>query len=224
MILRWKVTDASRVHRAALLSKAKASFQLQPRRVSGRCLVSSDAETWGSAGRQVLRRTLRFSEKKRTSSIRAHPAPPSAEGRSQSRASVTKDEGLGSLSLDRLAALEPAFSPSGVCTAANTAAPADGAAALVLSSEEGTSRRGLRPIGRCVGVWPYGASVLKKVHAPRFLLFLNARRSCDSALLRVQSRRLGGRFARARSFPRGFCGGRQTGSVSFTRAPGKRSA
>ncbi len=54
-------------------------------------------------------------------------------------------------SLEELAALEPAFDPSGSVTARNSSAPGDGAAAVVLASRESAQRLDIKPMAtfRC---------------------------------------------------------------------------
>jgi acetyl-CoA acetyltransferase family protein len=54
-------------------------------------------------------------------------------------------------SADRLAALQPAFRPHGSVTAGNSSGINDGAAALVLASEERAAGLGGDPLGRFVG-------------------------------------------------------------------------
>jgi acetyl-CoA acetyltransferase family protein len=49
-----------------------------------------------------------------------------------------------------LAALKPVFKPDGVITAGNASAIVDGAAAILLASENGAKRLGLKPRGRIV--------------------------------------------------------------------------
>jgi acetyl-CoA C-acetyltransferase len=50
--------------------------------------------------------------------------------------------------LEKLAALQPAFSPEGTITAGNASALADGAAAVLLASEEAAKIVGIEPLGR----------------------------------------------------------------------------
>lgn len=54
--------------------------------------------------------------------------------------------------LEGLAKLKPSFKENGVQTAGNSCALADGAASLVLASEEEVTRQGLKPLGRVVSV------------------------------------------------------------------------
>jgi acetyl-CoA C-acetyltransferase len=66
--------------------------------------------------------------------------------------SVTADElPRPDTSLERLAALRPAFAAEGTVTAGNAPALSDGAAALVLASDAAVERHGLRPLARLVG-------------------------------------------------------------------------
>ena len=59
--------------------------------------------------------------------------------------SMTRDEGIRpDSSLERLAALAPAFKPDGVVTAGNSSQITDGAAAVLVASEEAAARLGLR--------------------------------------------------------------------------------
>ncbi len=58
-----------------------------------------------------------------------------------------RDEGIRpDTSLDSLAALTPAFTPDGTVTAGNASQISDGAAAVVVTSEDAAERLGLRPI------------------------------------------------------------------------------
>jgi acetyl-CoA acetyltransferase family protein len=61
---------------------------------------------------------------------------------------LVADEGGWAAAPPDLAALKPAFVPDGVVTAGNTAPVGDGAAAVLVMSEERASRLGLRPLAR----------------------------------------------------------------------------
>ncbi len=64
---------------------------------------------------------------------------------------MTADEGIRPDSTAaRLAALEPAFKPGGVVTAGNSSQISDGAAAVLVTSEEAAARLGLTPRARIV--------------------------------------------------------------------------
>src|SRR5262249_19937888 len=60
-----------------------------------------------------------------------------------------RDEGIRpDSSLEKLAALKPAFKPDGVITAGNSSQISDGAAAVLVTSEEAASRLGMTPRAR----------------------------------------------------------------------------
>jgi acetyl-CoA C-acetyltransferase len=77
--------------------------------------------------------------------------PVEVEGRRGSRTTVRDDEGPRSVDFDRLPTLRPAFASEGTVTAANASTINDGAAALVITSEEAAQRRGLPVIARLRG-------------------------------------------------------------------------
>jgi len=53
--------------------------------------------------------------------------------------------------LEGLAGLKPAFSPTGFCTAGNSSQTSDGAAAVLVASERAVKEYGLKPIGKLLG-------------------------------------------------------------------------
>jgi 3-oxoadipyl-CoA thiolase len=66
--------------------------------------------------------------------------------------SVTLDEHpRADTTLDSLAKLKPAFRTGGTVTAGNASGVNDGAAAMLLASEAGAARHGLRPLARVIG-------------------------------------------------------------------------
>ncbi len=74
------------------------------------------------------------------------------------KALVDRDEGLRpGTTRESLAGLRPAFRKDGVLTAGNSSQISDGAAALLLASEEAVRAHGLRPIARILGgAWAAG--------------------------------------------------------------------
>jgi acetyl-CoA C-acetyltransferase len=65
---------------------------------------------------------------------------------------VSRDESIRpDTTAEKLAKLKPAFSPDGTITAGNAPGVNDGAAALVLMTEEEAKRRGLKPLAAIVG-------------------------------------------------------------------------
>ncbi len=62
------------------------------------------------------------------------------------------DEHPRQTSLDKLAALKPAFIKEGTVTAGNSAGINDGAAAMLLASEEAVNKYGLKPMAKIVSM------------------------------------------------------------------------
>jgi acetyl-CoA C-acetyltransferase len=71
---------------------------------------------------------------------------------------IEKDEGIrAETTLESLAKLRPAFSKEGVLTAGNSSQISDGAAALIIASEEAVNKYGLKPIAKVLaGTWSGG--------------------------------------------------------------------
>jgi acetyl-CoA C-acetyltransferase len=85
----------------------------------------------------------------------AEIVPVEVEGRRGAKTVVREDEGPRAVDFDRLPTLRPAFAKDGTVTAANASTINDGAAALVVTSEESAGRRGLPVLARISG---YSAS------------------------------------------------------------------
>jgi acetyl-CoA C-acetyltransferase len=64
---------------------------------------------------------------------------------------VDTDEHPGSVKIEKIPQLQPAFAKDGTITAASSSSIADGAAALVLMSVDEAEKRGLKPLARIVG-------------------------------------------------------------------------
>ena len=64
---------------------------------------------------------------------------------------VTEDETPGTVSVDKIPQLRPAFRKDGTVTAATSSSISDGAAAVVMMTEAEAAKRGLQPIARIVG-------------------------------------------------------------------------
>lgn len=71
---------------------------------------------------------------------------------------VDTDEHPRETSLEALARLKPVVHPSGTVTAGNASGVNDGACALLLSSEDGAKRNGLKPRARVVGMATAGVA------------------------------------------------------------------
>ncbi len=73
------------------------------------------------------------------------------DSRRRETRTITADEGpRPDTSLDQLAALKPAFKENGTVTAGNSSPMNDGAAGVILATEEGLSAHGLQPMARVV--------------------------------------------------------------------------
>jgi len=80
---------------------------------------------------------------------------------------VTTDEGLRrGTDLEGLGALQPSFRPNGLIHAGNASQIADGAAALLVASEEKVASLGLRPIARYVGGAVAGSDPIMMLTGP----------------------------------------------------------
>jgi acetyl-CoA C-acetyltransferase len=75
-----------------------------------------------------------------------------AGGRGKPNVKVDRDEEVKNLNIEKLKTVPPAFQPqNGTVTAANAAPINDGAAAVVLASEEKVKELGLKPIAKILG-------------------------------------------------------------------------
>jgi acetyl-CoA C-acetyltransferase len=82
--------------------------------------------------------------------FREEIVPVIVEGRRGKTTTVEQDEDPYRVDLERLRTLRPAFDSEGTVTAANASNLSDGAAALVLSTEEAAREHGLRPLARVI--------------------------------------------------------------------------
>lgn len=64
---------------------------------------------------------------------------------------VNEDEEYSNVKMEKIPTLRPAFDKEGTATAANSSKISDGAAALVLMSEEKAIKSGLKPMARIIG-------------------------------------------------------------------------
>ncbi|HEX4532393.1 MAG TPA: thiolase family protein, partial [Acidimicrobiia bacterium] len=92
------------------------------------------------------------------------PVPVSVDGVTSV---MTEDEGIRpDTTVARLAALKPAFKPDGVVTAGNSSQISDGAAAVVIASEEAAARLGLTPRARVRAFALAGSDPILMLTAP----------------------------------------------------------
>ncbi len=92
------------------------------------------------------------------------PVPVSVDGRTRP---MVADEGVrADTTVERLAGLKPAFKADGVITAGNSSQISDGAAAVLVTSEEAAVRLGLTPRARVVDFALAGADPILMLTAP----------------------------------------------------------
>ncbi len=77
-------------------------------------------------------------------------APVELIGRKGETTRIVEDEGPGHAQFDKIPTLKPAFDKAGTVTAANASSINDGAAALVLMSEERARELGVKPLAKLV--------------------------------------------------------------------------
>jgi acetyl-CoA acetyltransferase family protein len=78
--------------------------------------------------------------------------PVEVEAEKGAKKLVDTDEHPRKTTIDKLAALKPAFTKDGSVTAGNSSGINDGAAAMLLASEEAVKKYGLRPIAKIVSM------------------------------------------------------------------------
>lgn len=83
------------------------------------------------------------------------------------KSAVEKDEEVDRLRVDKVASLKPAFEENGTITAANASKLNDGAAALVLASEDFAKGNAIRPIARIVASADFATNPIDFSIAPR---------------------------------------------------------
>jgi acetyl-CoA acyltransferase len=94
-----------------------------------------------------------------------------------------RDEGIRyETSLERMAALEPAFKPDGVVTAGNSSQISDGAAAVVIASREFAEEHGLQPRARFLSFALAGVDPIVMLTGP----IEATRRALDKGKVRLE--------------------------------------
>ena len=107
---------------------------------------------------------------------------PSPEGDGGGAETLTRtrfavDEAIRETTLEKMAALQPAFVPDGVVTAGNSSQIVDGSAAVLIASERKAAELGLRPRARFLGFGLAGVD-------PHLMLHGNPE-ACDRALAKA---------------------------------------
>lgn len=72
-------------------------------------------------------------------------------GRGKPNKTISADDEVGNLNIEKLRAVKPSFKKDGTCTAANSSPLSDGSAAIVLASAEAVKKHGLKPIAKILG-------------------------------------------------------------------------
>ncbi|MGA7096488.1 MAG: thiolase family protein [Acidimicrobiia bacterium] len=129
------------------------------------------AEKWGISREELdalalesHRRAARATEEGR---FEGQIIPVGVKADDGSSVTVTKDEGIRwDTSMEKLAALQPAFKADGVVTAGNSSQISDGAAALLIMSEERAARLGLTPKARFVAFAMAGVDPVMMLTGP----------------------------------------------------------
>ncbi|HXY56011.1 MAG TPA: acetyl-CoA C-acyltransferase, partial [Nitrososphaerales archaeon] len=80
---------------------------------------------------------------------------------------LVKDECIrGDTTIENLSRLRPVFVPGGILTAGNSSQLSDGAAALVVTSEDAADRAGVKPLARIVAYGTGGLEPARVMEAP----------------------------------------------------------
>lgn len=79
---------------------------------------------------------------------------------------ISEDEGPKSVKPEKIKMLKPAFKKDGTVTAANSSSISDGAAALVLASEENAKKNNLKPLAKIIGHFTYAQEAAWFTTAP----------------------------------------------------------
>ncbi|MGA7228396.1 MAG: thiolase family protein [Acidimicrobiia bacterium] len=129
------------------------------------------AEKWGISREELdtlalesHRRAARATEEGR---FEGQIIPVGVTAEDGSSVTVTKDEGIRwDTSMEKLAGLQPAFKADGVVTAGNSSQISDGAAALLIMSEEKAAELGLTPKARFVAFAMAGVDPVMMLTGP----------------------------------------------------------
>ncbi len=134
--------------------------------LTGERVASKLSLTRADVDRYGLRSHLRAAAAVASGLFDPELAPVPAE-RSAGRPGLARDETpRADSTIEGLAALRPAFTPTGVLTAGNSSKLADGASALVLASEREVARRGVTPLAWVHSVEESGVAPLDVMEAP----------------------------------------------------------
>jgi acetyl-CoA acyltransferase len=129
------------------------------------------AEKWGISREELDQLALeshrRAAQATEEGRFEAQIVPVGVTGENGTIETVTRDEGIRwDTSLEKLAALQPAFKSDGVITAGNSSQISDGAAALLIMSEEKAEALGLEPKARFVAFAMVGVDPVTMLTGP----------------------------------------------------------
>lgn len=79
---------------------------------------------------------------------------------------IDRDERPGSVSLDKISQLKPAFDKEGTVTAGNSSSVSDGAAALILMRQSQAEKQGLKPLAKIIAHSSYSKEPAQFTTAP----------------------------------------------------------
>jgi acetyl-CoA acyltransferase len=108
------------------------------------------AEKWGLSREELDRFGVRSQQLAQKATAEGRFESQILPVRAADGSTMTTDEGLRETSLEKLAALKPSFKEDGVVTAGNSSQITDGAAAMLITSEERAAALGLTPRARFV--------------------------------------------------------------------------
>ena len=110
------------------------------------------ARQWGigreDQDRFALESQRRYAEAASAGKWASETAPVTFKDAKGTSSTVSADEHPRETTLEKLAALKPAFAKDGTVTAGNSSGINDGAAAMLLASEQALASKGLRPMAR----------------------------------------------------------------------------
>jgi acetyl-CoA C-acetyltransferase len=129
-------------------------------------VTRDDADAFGLASQERARRA--WAEGRYDGQYVAVEAPDADEEGNPTGTThvVDRDEGLRETSLDKLAQLKPVAREDGVYTAGNSSQISDGAAAVMLTTEEKAAELGLRPRARVVDTCLVGVDPVLMLTGP----------------------------------------------------------
>jgi acetyl-CoA acetyltransferase family protein len=147
-------SDGGKFEREIVPIDLAPSDDATPARVESTQTGVGSTEPTGNTS-SVMRATMRSGARERAPGTAVVAAPPVFAVDEAPRRETTAEA---------LAALQPAFDPAGVITAGNSSQIVDGAAAVLIASEQALQRLGLRPRARFVSFGIAGVDPTRMLH------------------------------------------------------------